>query len=74
MANFIKWWPAFRFDKEVKFHNQMLLLDQLNGPFDLNDPYRHIPRYETNEDGDEISEWSVPLADLEGFLDRLTTN
>jgi hypothetical protein len=68
-ANFIKWWPAYRFGEEVRFHNQLLFMESLGSPLDPADVYRHVPPYaQTNEDGDRISEWSVPLASLQRFL------
>ncbi|MGB6056880.1 MAG: hypothetical protein WBF71_01345 [Microthrixaceae bacterium] len=70
-ANFIQWWPAFRFEGEVRFHSQLLLMEQLDAPFDLDDVYRHVAGYEqVSEDGTPISEWSVPIDALESFLWR----
>lgn len=70
-ASFIKWWPAYRFGARVTFHNQLLLMADLPTPFELRDIYRHIPPYQqVNEDGDRISEWSVPIEQLESFLSR----
>ena len=70
-ANFIKWWPAYRFGGEIRFHNQLLLMADLHGPFDLSEVYRHIGPYEQlTEDGEQISEWAVPVRELEDFLRR----
>lgn len=68
-ANFIVWWPIYRVDAVARFHNQLLMLEDLDTTFDLGDIYRHIPPYgQTNEDGERISEWSVSLVELESFV------
>jgi CdiI N-terminal domain len=68
-ANFITWWPAYRFGSKVRFHNQLLLLAHLSIPLLPNDLFRHVPPYQdTNDDGDRLSEWTVPIDDLCQFL------
>lgn len=68
-ANFIKWWPAYRFGAEVRFHNQLLILAGMQPPFDLDDLFGQLPPYEqTNEDGDRLSEWSIGIDALREFL------
>ena len=70
LANFIRWWPKYQIGAEARIHNQLLFMEHLREPFDLGDVYAHVPHYEqTTEDGDRLSEWSVPLADLERFVD-----
>jgi hypothetical protein len=70
-ANFIRWWPAYRFGNEVRFQNQLLLLADLPSALEPSDPFGHVSPYrQTNEDGDRLSEWPVPLDDLYRFLDR----
>lgn len=68
-ANFIMWWPVYRLGDEVRFHSQLLLMSDLPGPFELTDLYRHVlPYQQTNEDGDRISEWTVPIGELATYL------
>ncbi len=41
-------------------------------PFDLYEIYDYVrPRRTMTEEGDQISEWQVPLDDLKVFLERL---
>jgi hypothetical protein len=69
VANFIVWWPMYRLGQTVQFQNQILFLNELETPFDPNDPFRFIrERLIINSDGEAISEWSVTIAELEGFL------
>jgi hypothetical protein len=69
LANFIYWWPMYRLGHTVKFQNHIFFLNELDTPFDANDPFRFVPdRTITNSDGDKISEWSASIADLECFL------
>lgn len=68
-ANFLFWWPMYREGNRIIFQNQILFLTELEQPFRLEEYVAFVPRRETiNEDGDKISEWAVPLADLKGFL------
>lgn len=68
-ANFIYWWPIYRLDNTVYLQNHILFLSKLSVPFDPHDPFRFVPERELiSETGEKISEWSVPIADLEGFV------
>lgn len=67
-ANFLFWWPMYRERDLVIFHNQMLLLSSLERPFRLAEHSASVsPRESISEDGDPISEWVVPVADLARF-------
>jgi len=69
VANFICWWPMYRLGHTVQFQNHILFLNELQTPFDPNDPFRFVPeRTIVNNDGEQISEWSASLVDLECFL------
>jgi hypothetical protein len=47
----------------------LLFLNTLLESFTPDNPYSFIPEYESeNEDGDKISEWIVPVKDIEAFL------
>jgi hypothetical protein len=70
-ANFISWWPMYREGVTVYFQNHILFLKDLAIPFDPDDPFRFVPsRTIVNQDGEKISEWSAPIADLESYLSR----
>ena|GEM_PF-6808597 len=48
---------------------KILFLNELETCFDPNNLFRFIPpRMMMNLDGEQISEWSTPIADLESFL------
>jgi contact-dependent growth inhibition (CDI) system CdiI-like immunity protein len=69
VANFIYWWPMYRLGHTVHFQNHVLFLDELKTPFDPSDPFRFVPeRMIVGMDGENISEWSASIADLESFL------
>jgi hypothetical protein len=68
-ANFIFWWPIYRVESEVFIQNQVLFLNDETIPFNPRDPYASVKDRETlTEDGLPISEWVVPLLDLQHFL------
>jgi len=68
-ANFIHWWPMYRLGDTVQFQHHVLFLNQLDTPFDPNDPFRFVPeRVIVNREGQKIIEWSASIADLESFL------
>ncbi|UPT75519.1 MAG: hypothetical protein M0D55_07535 [Elusimicrobiota bacterium] len=61
-ANFLMWWPMWREGETVFIQNQLLFMDSIQGRFDERNPYRHIPvRATKSEDGEKVSEWSIPL-------------
>lgn len=69
VANFTYWWPMYRLGHTVQFQNHILFLNDLETPFDANDPFRFVPeRMIINGDGEKISERSASVADLEYFL------
>ena len=71
-ANFIWWWPAWREGDHVLVQSQMLLLDQLDEPFDEADPYKSLGvRSRMSEDGYGISTWEASVAEVEAFGERL---
>lgn len=69
-ANFIRWWPMWHFQDTVKLHEQILFMEQLNTPFTTENPYAHVDDYHEFEDGERLSEWTVPLQDFVEFLQR----
>jgi hypothetical protein len=61
----------YREESKVFFQNCLLFLDELGRPSQLEDLVAKLAERETvNEDGREISEWSVPVSDLEVFIGR----
>ena len=71
-ANFITWWPTWREGDRVLIQNQILILDQLEEPFDETDPYRSLgPMEHTSEEGDPISSWETSVGEVEAFRERL---
>lgn len=71
-ANFITWWPLYRDDQQVRVQNQLLFMDQINGLYNLANPYVHVPdRAAIDEDGNPISEWRTTIAEIEEFLKTL---
>jgi len=64
------WWVMWREGDAVYVHEQLLVGDTL-GSFDPADPYHQIAERETvSDDGTEISEWRLEIADIEDFLAR----
>jgi hypothetical protein len=71
LENHIFWWPMYRVDNTIFVQNQILFFDQLASPFNENDPFVHVSqRTVLNEDGERISEWSVPLSELKMFWEN----
>jgi hypothetical protein len=69
-GNFIRWWPFYRRREKLRFHNQVLLIAELDKPFDVRDLFDAVPPYTSlNEDGQPISEWSLPPEDVEAWLE-----
>jgi hypothetical protein len=65
-ANFLCWWTLYRNYDRCYVHNGILFLEGIKQIFDINKIYNYIEtRITVNEDGDMISEWSLPIADLE---------
>lgn len=68
-ANFIVWWLLYNRKDEVIIRNHLLFLNTLSQSFTPDNPYPFIPQYEDeSEEGDKISEWIVPIKDVEMFL------
>lgn len=65
------WWVIWREGGDVFVHEQILVEDASFGPLDPADPYRQIgERYTVSEDGEQVSEWRLEIADIEGFVER----
>jgi len=69
VTNFVRVWPLYRIGEVVYVQNRILFLDQIGDQFDPAAPWGGLgPRTTVNEDGDQISEWSIISADIEEFL------
>lgn len=63
------WWPMYRVGDHVAFQNHLLFFRDLRVPFDVNHPEASVPpRMIQNEEGQQLSEWLVPVRDLSAFL------
>ncbi len=70
-SNFVVTWPLYRSGDEVYIQNRYLFLEQLEHDFDPAAPWESVsPRSVVNEDGDQISEWQVRVADVRAFLKK----
>lgn len=66
------WWPMWRTDRELVFHNQLFFFGQhgIEGSqIDVESLYEVIGERMTHDDeGVPLSEWSVPISDVRTFL------
>ncbi|MCG8349511.1 MAG: hypothetical protein MI924_17230 [Chloroflexales bacterium] len=69
-ANFIFWW-LFYLDKNiVHIQNHVLLLNDLDESFSIDNLYHYIPQRDLfDEDRNKISEWDVQLEQIQAFYD-----
>lgn len=73
MAEFLIWWPLYREGDAVYLQNQILLFDQLKSPWRPDMLEDYVPdRRATNDGGAMISEWTVQLRDIQGWLDNVS--
>jgi hypothetical protein len=71
LANFLTWWPMYREQELVFVQNHLLFMAQLTRHFDVEAMDGFVPARETIDDeGQKVSEWSVPLAEVAHFLGR----
>jgi hypothetical protein len=71
-ANYITWWPIYRLNGIVAFQNQLLFFDRLAGPFDVTNPYSHIPpRQVVNDEAYPISEWCIPIEHVKEYYAQI---
>lgn len=65
------WWPSYRIDETVYVQNQLRFYGQLNEQFDVGALYQYVPTRKTvNDEGEKISEWSMPIEWLRAFVNR----
>jgi hypothetical protein len=68
-ANFLRWWPMYLVDREVRIRESLLFLDHLAAPLDPTNLFTSVPAYCSHGDeGDPISEWRLPVESLASFM------
>lgn len=68
-ANFVFWWPMYRIGQQVILQNHVLFLDELDGTFTPGRAHDFVPtRVNVNEEGEEISEWVLPISSFSTYL------
>lgn len=67
-SNFISCWPMYRDGDVIHVQNSLIFLDELNEPFDPQEPWRYVEPYcEVDEDGNRISEWVTSAFEVRQF-------
>jgi hypothetical protein len=71
-ATHLEWWPMYLVDDTVFFQDHLLFYDQLPGQFSVDRALSFLrDRNTVDEEGRRISEWEVPLAEVEAFARTL---
>jgi hypothetical protein len=72
VATHLEWWPMYLVGQTVYFQDHFLFYDQLPRSFSMEVAFSFLCERETvNEEGRQISEWEVPLAEVEAFARTL---
>lgn len=67
MAFLLNWWPMWREGDTVFFHEQLLL--ERPAGWQWSNPRAHVhARERRSEDGDLLSEWTLPVDVVAAFL------
>ena len=67
-ASHLQWWPLYREGDVIYVQNHFLFYERLGQPFSVANAVDFVPDRKTiSEDGEHISEWSMPLAALQEF-------
>ncbi|MFY1678346.1 hypothetical protein [Streptomyces sp. WMMC905] len=67
-SNFISCWPIYRDGDAIQVQNSLIILDDLDEPFDPQEPWRHVgPHREIDEDGNRISQWVTSMSKVRQF-------
>lgn len=67
-SSFISCWPLYRDGELVYVQNSIIFLDELDEPFDPQQPWRHVePHHSVDEDGNPISEWVTRMSQVRLF-------
>src|SRR5262245_57160874 len=61
-SNFLMCWPLYRDSEKVYVQNAIIFLEELDGSFDLEEPWASVgPRRTVDEDGNRVSEWTTSM-------------
>jgi len=72
VATHLEWWPMYLVGDIVYFQNHLLFYEQLPGRFSMESAFSFLRDRDTvDEQGSRISEWEVPLAEVEAFARSL---
>lgn len=72
VATHLEWWPMYLVGAIVYFQNHLLFYDKLPTRFSMESAFSFLPdRNTVNEEEGRISEWEVPLAEVEAFARSL---
>lgn len=64
------WWPCYRIDENVYIQNQLRFDEQIPS-FAVEHLYDYIDDRKTvTDDGEQISEWELPLESLRDYVNR----
>ncbi len=68
-SNFLVCWPMYREGEDVYVQNAIVLLDEIEGPFEPGAPWSSLePRRWMDDDGNRISEWATSMGSLREFF------
>jgi hypothetical protein len=68
VASHIEWWAMYREGETVYLQNHLLFYGQLEKPFSIENPFESLRDRKTiSQEGQQISEWSVSILDIEQF-------
>jgi hypothetical protein len=71
-SSHLVWWPMWKIDDDIVFHNQLLFFEarKIKGPdVDVESLYSFVGEHHShNVEGTPVSEWKVPVSDIEIFL------
>jgi hypothetical protein len=72
----LEWWALYRGESGiVHVQNHLPWFENLDREFSVSDAERFLKdRITVNEDGNRLSEWNVPLSDIESFFSALAKN
>lgn len=73
-ANFIKYWALYRKpgDSVVHVQEHILFLDKLTEPFSVDNLSQYVEQRESiTAEGDNISEWTLSIEDIQAWAEKL---
>jgi hypothetical protein len=71
-SSHLVWWPMWKIESELVFHNQLLFFEQhkvQGSHLDIDCLYNLVgARVSHNDEGTPLSEWIVPVSEVKAFL------